>query len=587
MSRKRNGRRIGLRIKLNAILIACILLISIGLMAITYWVYGSKVDSLYKEKAGLAARAFSENYIAYQYVTHLREVVETDEFQQVRARALAAENEGLIKDWMRQQPPPASYLKYFEKEDPMLDEDGDAYYSLYGIYKTLQRDLADMKRMYNVDSVYLQYYADGVTYTLVDPDAGMMAIGEPEEPIEVFSQYVGNVQIPPTVYQYRNRWLCTACEPIYDYNADDESVLVGMACVDLDMNDVYQERLWFLVNSAVFVAMLTLTAMATSMLLTRKVVTKPLRMLSKEAVSFAREEGDGLSMDVLSLPIRSNDEIGDLYHEIQSMQRRIVDGADRLARVTAERERVSTELRMATEIQSSMLPNSFPPYPNRKDFDLYASMDPAKEVGGDFYDFFLIDDDHLCVLIADVSDKGVPAALFMMSAKILIKYRAQMGGTPGEILTEVNAEISKNNKSKMFVTVWMGILDVRTGAITCTNAGHEFPFIRDGEGVFRVLRDKHGLLAGVVGKAKYTDYELTLMPGDAIFVYTDGVPEANNAAGEMYGMERLEAALNRTDGQSPEGILRVVRSDVDAFVDGAKQFDDLTMLCLEYRGAEA
>ena len=203
------------------------------------------------------------------------------------------------------------------------------------------------------------------------------------------------------------------------------------------------------------------------------------------------------------------------------------------------------------------------------------------------YDFFLIDDDHLCVLIADVSDKGVPAALFMMSAKILIKYRAQMGGTPGEILTEVNAEISKNNKSKMFVTVWMGILDVRTGAITCTNAGHEFPFIRDGEGVFRVLRDKHGLLAGVVGKAKYTDYELTLMPGDAIFVYTDGVPEANNAAGEMYGMERLEAALNRTDGQSPEGILRVVRSDVDAFVDGAKQFDDLTMLCLEYRGAEA
>ena len=586
MGLERMQRRIGLGGKLNIMLIAGILLVSVGLLRITYLVHCRKVDSFYTAQAERAVSAASQDFTAYKYLSYLWEMIDTDEFRSVRERAVAANDEQIIRDWMVGKHS-ADYAMLMETqatydaaEADMYDENG-----LYGDYMYLAQTLKRVKTLFDIESVYIQYEVGGVTYNVVDPDESLLVVGSVEKPIKALSQYGDNERIPPTICQYGDDVLCIACEPILDEWNDNK--IIGLAGVDVDMNDVIRERRWFLVNSAVFVAMLTLTAMATSMLLTRKVVTKPLRMLSKEAVSFAREEGDGLSMDVLSLPIRSNDEIGDLYHEIQSMQRRIVDGADRLARVTAERERVSTELRMATEIQSSMLPNSFPPYPNRKDFDLYASMDPAKEVGGDFYDFFLIDDDHLCVLIADVSDKGVPAALFMMSAKILIKYRAQMGGTPGEILTEVNAEISKNNKSKMFVTVWMGILDVRTGAITCTNAGHEFPFIRDGEGVFRVLRDKHGLLAGVVGKAKYTDYELTLMPGDAIFVYTDGVPEANNAAGEMYGMERLEAALNRTDGQSPEGILRVVRSDVDAFVDGAKQFDDLTMLCLEYRGAEA
>ena len=588
MSREKKGRRIRLGTKLNMILIVSILLISVGLVLTTYRVYSRKMDSLYKEKAALVAGTYAENYIPYQYVTHLREVIDTEEFQQAHARAMAAGDESILRDWMCQQPPASYLLSFFEQKDLMLDEEGDAIYTLYGNYKTLLVDLERLRQLYDLQCVYLQYYSDGVTYTLVDSDAGLLSIGEPEEPIEAFSQYEGNTRIPPTVYRYRNQWLCTACEPVYDYDSDDRYVLVGMACVDLNMNDVFRERLWFLLNSAVFIVAFTLTAMAASVLLTRKVVTSPLKQLSEGAMGFAREGDEGFSMDdVLQLPIRSDDEIGDLYREIQSMQRRIVDSADTLTRITAERERVSTELRMAMKIQNAMLPNAFPPFPDRKEFDLYASMDPAKEVGGDFYDFFLIDDDRLGLLIADVSDKGVPAALFMMATKILINYRAQMGGTPGEILSAVNAQISKDNKSMMFVTVWMGILNVRTGVLTCTNAGHEFPFIRSRDGVFREFRDRHSLMVGVKAEAEYEDYELTLEPGDAVFVYTDGVPEANNAAGEMYGMTRLETVLNRVAGQSPEGILRGVRSDVDAFVDGAKQFDDLTMLCLEYRGPDA
>ena len=245
-----------------------------------------------------------------------------------------------------------------------------------------------------------------------------------------------------------------------------------------------------------------------------------------------------------------------------------------------------TELNVAADIQESMLPHIFPPFPEHREFELYASMDPAREVGGDFYDYMMVDEDHLAVLIADVSDKGVPAALFMMSTKNLINYRARRGGTPAEILTDVNEQIARDNESKMFITIWMGILDLATGVMTCTNAGHEYPAVCGSDKIFRIYRDKHGLVIGAMEKAKYRDYELTFLPGDKIFVYTDGVPEANNPLGELYGLERLEAALNRMPDESPEKILSGIRADVDLFVNGAKQFDDLTMLCLEYKGKE-
>ena len=198
---------------------------------------------------------------------------------------------------------------------------------------------------------------------------------------------------------------------------------------------------------------------------------------------------------------------------------------------------------MAARIQESMLPSAFP---DRKAFDLFASMDPAREVGGDFYDFFLIDDDHLALLIADVSDKGVPAALMMMSAKILLHYRACQGGTPGQIMADVNNELCDKNDSGMFVTVWMGILDIRDGAMTCANASHENPLVKRAGGAFSLYQDKHGPPLGVISGMQYQDYTLQFDPGDSIFVYTDCVPEANNPSDALYGLQRLEAALGGT-----------------------------------------
>ena len=255
-------------------------------------------------------------------------------------------------------------------------------------------------------------------------------------------------------------------------------------------------------------------------------------------------------------------------------------------REKAERERITNDLHMANQIQTSVLPHDFPPFPEKKEFELYAMMKPAREVGGDFYDFFLVDDDHLCLVIADVSGKGIPASLFMMNSKVLIKSFASGDNTPAEVLEKVNKEICENNKMEMFVTVWLGILELSTGKMVAANAGHEYPVIGHAEGEFEIIKDRHGFVVGGMEGVKYKDYELQLMPGDKLFVYTDGVPEATNAKNELFGVDRMLEALNADKHAPVEEMLRNVRKAVSEFAAGAEQFDDLTMLAMEYTGTD-
>ncbi len=249
-----------------------------------------------------------------------------------------------------------------------------------------------------------------------------------------------------------------------------------------------------------------------------------------------------------------------------------------------ERERIIQELSMAREIQRSSLPHIFPPFPDRKEISLFASMDPARDVGGDFYDFYLIDEDHLCLLIADVSGKGIPAAMFMMVAKRILEDYARTERSVSDILQKTNEALVDGNQAEMFVTVWLGILEMSTGILTAANAGHEYPIIKKKGGSFELFRDRHGFAIGAISGIRYKEYSLQLEPGDKIFIYTDGVPEATAENGEMFGTERMAEALNTCGGGSPEEILKKMRSTVDAFVGEAEQFDDLTMMCLEYRG---
>ncbi len=249
-----------------------------------------------------------------------------------------------------------------------------------------------------------------------------------------------------------------------------------------------------------------------------------------------------------------------------------------------EQERIARELSMARDIQASALPQTFPAFPDRTEFDLFASMTPAREVGGDFYDFFLIDSDHLALVIADVSDKGVPAALFMMASKTLIRNELMAGCDPATALERVNLQLCERNPSKMFVTVWLAVLELSTGKGLACNAGHEYPCIRRAGGAFELLKYRHDVFVGGLKRAKYRNRAFELHPGDCVFVYTDGVPEATNAVKAMFRAELLIDTLNRDANASPEELIHRVHEEVKLFTGHAPQFDDMTMLCCEYRG---
>ncbi len=282
--------------------------------------------------------------------------------------------------------------------------------------------------------------------------------------------------------------------------------------------------------------------------------------------------------------IQSRNEIGQLAEDVIDLTREIDSYTKKIAAISAEEERIGTELALAARIQESMLPMTFPPFPDREEFEIYASMDPAKEVGGDFYDFFFIDDDHLCLVIADVSGKGVPAAMFMTISKIILSNTAMLGRSPEETLETANTAICLNNSEEMFVTVWMGILDLSTGLLTASNAGHEYPILKVPGGKYEMLKDRHSFVIGGMEGLKYHSYEIQIDPGSTLFLYTDGLPEATDADKNMFGTDRILEVLNKNPGKDPEQILHTMTNAVNEFVNDAEQFDDLTMLCLHYMG---
>ncbi len=249
-----------------------------------------------------------------------------------------------------------------------------------------------------------------------------------------------------------------------------------------------------------------------------------------------------------------------------------------------EQERISQELVLAKEIQASAMPQIFSEPPGQIGFNLFASMTPAKEVGGDFYDFFKLDEDHLALVIADVSGKGIPAALFMMVSKTLIRSEVMTGCDPATALQRVNLQLCEHNVSKMFVTVWLAIIDLSTGKGISANAGHEHPCLRRADGTFELDRYPHDLVLGIIEIAKFRNHPIELNPGDCVFVYTDGVPEAEKTDRDMFGLDRLLETLNQNPDASPEELIQRVHGAVDEFAGDAEQFDDITMLCLEYLG---
>ena len=278
----------------------------------------------------------------------------------------------------------------------------------------------------------------------------------------------------------------------------------------------------------------------------------------------------------VTVDVRSNEEFASLSDDINMT-------VDTLKRYIDEAAaRIDKELEFARKIQHAALPSVFPPYPKRKDFSIYASMDTAKEVGGDFYDFYMLGEDKLAFLVADVSGKGIPAAMFMMTAKTLIKGFAETGLEVNEVFTQSNAKLCEGNEADMFVTAWMGILDLKTGVLSYANAGHNPPALRSRDGDYAFVRSRPNLILAGMDGVQYRKHELQLRPGDELYLYTDGVTEAQNLSNELFGEQRLLSSLNEAKGMSVEEICKKVKADVDIFAGAADQFDDITMLSIKW-----
>ncbi len=360
---------------------------------------------------------------------------------------------------------------------------------------------------------------------------------------------------------------------------NSDGKIIAMLCVEKPMTRLEAARNTYVLH----VILWTLTAIVLFIIvysvILRRGIIKPIKTLTKEAERFAKTNlpsGEPIN-------IRQKDEVGILARAVEKMETDIARYTENLTVITAEKERVNTELSVATRIQANMLPSIFPAFPNRKEFDIFATMNPAKEVGGDFYDFFMVDERHLAIVMADVSGKGVPAALFMVIGKTLIKDHTWPGKDLGSVFDEVNELLCESNSEGLFITAFEGVLDLVSGEFRFVNAGHEIPYICKRNGKFEPYKIRAGfVLAGMEGM-RYKCGEMQLEAGDKIFQYTDGITEAANVRMELYGMDRLTAVLGENSDLPPGELLPAVKRDIDNFVGEAPQFDDITMLCLEYR----
>lgn len=527
-----------IKTKLTAGIILMLLMISTTLLAVSYYTYKNTMNKQYAKQGENIARtsiSMLEDYLVAEYVDGVEsqpaeEVMATDEYQEIctMLRKIKSSNDIL---YLYMIVPRENGVYY------VFDTDESADACPYGYY--------------------MEYYEGSFS-----SHAEAFSKGEAVEPI-ISNQEYG--------------WIISITYPYF--SGED---FLGYVCVDLSMDEVVHARQTHLWKSILIMLSITVFFAVLYIVAVNRQIVFPVKKMAEAASQFvgAREE-EKSSISVLE--VRTQDELEQLCDNLKQMEKDVNYYIDNLTVVTAEKERIGAELNVATQIQLSMLPCIFPAFPDRDELDIYATMTPAKEVGGDFYDFFMVDERHLAIVIADVSGKGVPAALFMVIGKTLIKDHTQPGRNLGEVFTEVNNLLCDSNDNGMFITAFEGVLDLVTGEFRYVNAGHEMPFIYRKNQGYEAYKTRPGFVLAGMEDISYKEHSIMLEPGDRLFQYTDGVTEATDGENQLYGMDRLHAVLNRecTDC-STEETLALVKADIDAFVGDNDQFDDITMLCLEY-----
>ena len=478
-------------------------------------------------------------------------------------------------------------------DDPyaLYQNDPEAYFAKFKpieyseVYQNIRTAINDVRR--NTSSTAICYSLlfpedNRGLYIFDSSDYNVLPCGEwydidlakfRSDPAATFEAFVGD---SPTYGKVR-----TNGPIVYE----DGNGIIAVLLADIPVTYIYRAGRGFLFQTGAVALIVTALICAGVAAVLHRMVTQPLQEISSTAKNFvkgfARRNGTYEQTHVFdSADGGEITELCDLADSLKKMEAEMNEYLCNIENLSAERARISTELELAEKIQKNMLPNIFPAFPERPEFEIFAEMRPAKEVGGDFYDFFLIDDDHLGLVIADVSGKGIPGALFMMMSKILVSNAAMMNMKPSEVLYTVNNAIYKNNENDMFVTVWFGIMTISTGHVIASNGGHEYPVLRAADGKFELLKDLHGFVLGGMEDMDYQDYEFDIEAGGTLFLYTDGLPEATNTEGKPFGLERVVSQLNETPDAAPDELIDRMNKAADTFVGEEPQFDDMTMMAI-------
>ena len=536
---KKSGGRTGIQFKLIAALAVLMAILCAAITLISARLYRNKMESIYSSfafsQARIAADMIDGDRIEQYYTTG-----ETDEYYELVQTQLELNKK-------------ENNLEYF--------------------YVVIPRE-NDMVYIWDAGSEG----EEGVCGLL---DTDPYYEGGEENMMKAFAKGAEDVLLITDSEDYG--YLASAYVAVLDSSGEP----VALAAVDISMEMINEQINRFIANSFILTFIIFVIASVIYYFYIKKIIVTPVKTLASAVEEYVNNKEKGKKKRAFALEPPSNDEIGELYSSVDQMEIDIDNYIKDLRAVTAEKERIGAELNIAARIQADMLPSIFPPFPDRKEFDIYATMDPAKEVGGDFYDFFLVDDDHLAMVIADVSGKGVPAALFMVIAKTLMKDQSFFTISPKAIFETVNNRLCENNASQMFVTAWMGVMEISTGIVKAASAGHEYPALRKANGEFEILIDKHGLALAAMEDVKYTEYEFTIEQGGTLYVYTDGVAEATNKKNELFGTERMINALNKDPSADPQTLLSNVRASIDKFVGEREQFDDITMLAIKLKEKSA
>lgn len=526
--------------------------------------------------------------VSFIFFTRSATVIYEEMDRSITGAALAVADKDVMSELARE-----TLAIYNSMDDPVteFETNKDAYLARY---QAIMNSPEYQKTRDSINRLRKQTASSAICYKVLIPgenigiyvfdasDANVLPCGAIEHidtsylssPTDKFKSYIFNSQVYGRVRTDGVPCCTNPSEGIFSY-----------LTADIPITAVSEKARYFLLNIGIMALIITTLICAGASYILRQDIVKILERITSTAKHFAetrRNTTANTSTDIFqNLPNGEITEFNDLVNSLQQMEIDMNAYVVNLRKMTEDRTRIKSELELAESIQSNMLPSIFPAFPERSEFDIYALMDPAREVGGDFYDFFLIDKDHLAMVIADVSGKGIPAALFMMMSKILVKNYVTTGSSPAEALAAVNNTICQNNTNDMFVTIWLGILTISTGKIIAANAGHEYPILQRAGGQFEVIKDKHGFVVGSMPNIKYSEYEIDFHTGDTLFVYTDGLPESTNSANEQFGLDRILEVLNSEPDGEVEDLFVSMGVAVAEFVQDAEQFDDLTMLALK------